>query len=357
MSHPFEQNLRQEGEIVMICGKCGADNDGSYKYCRVCGEPLMEDIVSDSHYEQPPGAEPGTTKRYRGYSLETTKRYHRKNGQSFERLRREPDETDEPLTDISREEARAPQPRTSQHRSYASPIQAVERDRRAAVCDYNDHFENNKYEKTQHIPTYTQPRARRGALGIPYLVVTYFTAFVSLLNFVMPFLDWVHFRFSVPMLGITLDEKYTPFRIVEELFGISDVSSQLNDAVQSFSGWDIFPDFIGADAESLNAALFFAKIVSTVIFSVFAIGLILYFVFFVLALLQRKSATGFGITAAVFMLLSGGGFVLGASYLSSQTGGMISVLNAPYQLIALSVVLIALIAVMAILRVLSHRRY
>lgn len=341
----------------MLCEKCGADNDSNHNYCRVCGEPLMEDIVSDSHYEQTQGERPAKTKRYRGYSLDATKRYHKK---SEARVRRRhpltDDEVTESMVDISQEEARAPQPRTTMHRSYAAPRRAVAYDHQA-IDDYDDHFENNKYEKTQREPSYPRQKRRpRSVLSIPYIVVTYFTALVSLLNFVMPFLDWVHFRFSVPMLNVNIDEKLNPFMIIQKLFTIDDVNTLLKGAVQDYSNWDVFPDFIGTKTEALNSALFFAKIASALIFSVFAIGLLLYVVFFVLALFQRKSATGFGIAGAVCMLLSGGGFVLGMTYIAKQTEGLVSILNAPFQLIALSVVLIVLMAVMAILRALSHRR-
>lgn len=354
----------------MFCERCGTANTDGNKYCSNCGEPLIEDIVSDSRFENNPGeAAAESTRRYTKRRLEATREFRPKKGQSIRR--RHPAERTEssgfarkqaPLPDV--EQRQAPprnverQPRANIRRDYSSPSRALNTQRENAIYDYNDHFENNKYEKTQREPVYEvrDPRRRRSAANVPYIIVTYFTALVSLLNFAMPFLEWVRFQFRVDVVGVNIDAKLSPFEIADRLFKISDTKDLFGDSINNFLSWDVVPDFLGNTYSKLNAALAFAKIAVLIVFSVAVIGLVLYLVFFLLALFRRKSATGFGIAAAVTMLLAGGGFIFSIMYISAQTNGAITLESAPYQLVALSVVMIILISIMSVLRSIARRR-
>ncbi|MEE0843444.1 MAG: hypothetical protein U0L75_03855, partial [Ruminococcus sp.] len=191
---------------------------------------------------------------------------------------------------------------------------------------------------------------------IPYLIVTYFTALVSLLNFALPFLEWVRFQFSVDMVGVKIDTKLSIVQTIDKLFKINNVNDMLGDSINNILSWDVVPDFLGKNYDKLNSVLAFSKLAALIIFSFMAIGLILYIVFFLLAVFQRRSATGVGIASAVVMLLSCGAFVFAATYINSQTNGMISLENAAYQALVLQVVIIILVSVMSVLRALSRRR-
>ncbi len=292
----------------MICKKCGTENVDTNKYCSSCGESLIKDIVSDSGMIDKNGDVKQSTKKYKKGDVESTKEYQRGKAQTFKRRH------SNPKTEYSDLGGQA-QPRTGVPRRYAAPQRALNSQKDSAAYDYNDNFDNNKYEKTGKVERqqyeYAQAmRRRRNAANIPYLIVTYFTALVSLLNFALPFLEWVRFQFSVDMVGVKIDTKLSIVQTIDKLFKINNM----------------------------------------------AIGLILYIVFFLLAVFQRRSATGVGIASAVVMLLSCGAFVFAATYINSQTNGMISLENAAYQALVLQVVIIILVSVMSVLRALSRRR-
>lgn len=341
----------------MICKKCGTDNTDGNKYCSCCGEPLIEDIVSDSHMEQsasetkddfvPEGVTPApvSTKRYHTRRVASTKEFHKKGAQPVKFRRTVPRPMEE-------------QPKTDKRRDYRAPQRAVNTRGESAIYDYNDNFEGNKYEKTQREPYYEMQdqRRRKSAAFIPYLVVTYVTALVSLLNFAAPFLEWIRFQFNVDMINVHIDALLTPYDIIDNVLKVNDVRDLFGDTINNFLSWDVMPDFLGSTYDKLNAGVMFAKIASIAVFAVMAVSLLLYVFFFFLAVFQRRSATGFGIAAAIMMLLSTGGFIFAVTYVVSQTDASISLTNAPYQMIVLSVVMVILISIMSVLRAFSRRR-
>ncbi len=338
----------------MICKKCGTENVDTNKYCSSCGELLIKDIVSDSGMIDKNGDVKQSTKKYKKGDVESTKEYQRGKAQTFKRRHSNP-KTE--YSDLGGQD----QPRTGVPRRYAAPKRALNSQKDSAAYDYNDNFDNNKYEKTGKVERqqyeYAQAmRRRRNAANIPYLIVTYFTALVSLLNFALPFLEWVRFQFSVDMVGVKIDTKLSIVQTIDKLFKINNVNDMLGDSINNILSWDVVPDFLGKNYDKLNSALAFSKLAALIIFSFMAIGLILYIVFFLLAVFQRRSATGVGIASAVVMLLSCGAFVFAATYINSQTNGMISLENAAYQALVLQVVIIILVSVMSVLRALSRRR-
>lgn len=332
----------------MICPKCGTENTESNKYCRACGEFMIEDIVSDSGNYDEDGAAVESTKEYTKRSVESTKTFRPKKGQFVKRRHRT-------------EQINSEQPKTGIPRSYSPPRRAMNTYGESAAYDYNDHFDNNKYEKTGSVERqqydYMQSvRRRKSVTNVPYLVVTYFTALISLLNFGLPFLDWIRFQYSVDMVGFKVDEKLNIIEIIQKLFAINDANEVFGDSVNNIMSWDVVPDFLGKGYDTLNAAFAFAKIAALIVFAFMAIALVLYLIFFLLAVFQRRSATGFGISAAIIMLLSCGGFVFSLMYISSQTDGIITLESAPYQALTLQVVMVILVSVMSVLRALSRRR-
>lgn len=342
----------------MICKKCGTDNTDDNKYCRSCGEPLIEDIVSDSHIDPehpetkedfvPEGtiAAPENTKRYQTRRAASTREFKKAPPRPPERRRRAPAP---PVEE---------QPKTDKRRDYRAPQRAVNTRGESAIYDYNDNFEGNKYEKTQREPYYElqDQRRRKSAAFIPYLVVTYMTALVSLINFASPFMEWLRFQFDVDMINVHIDSSLTPYQILDKVLKINDVRDLFGDKISNFLNWDIMPDFLGSTYDKLNSALVIAKIGSLIVFSVMAISLLMYVVFFILAVFQRRSATGFGIAAALMMLLSSGGFIFAVTYIVSQTDASLTLLNAPYQMILLSVVMVILISIMSVLRAFARKR-
>ena len=332
----------------MNCPRCGTENTESNKYCKACGELIFEDIVSDSGNYDEDGAQSETTREYVSRSAAATRAFRPVKDRFVKRKRRT-------------EQINSAQPRTAIPRSYSAPQRAMNTHGESAAYDYNDNFDNNKYEKTgraerQQYDYMQSARRRKSAANVPYLVITYFTAIFSLLNFGLPFLDWIRFRYSIDMVGFKVDEKFNIIEIIQKLFTINDAREVFGDSLNNIMSWDIVPDFLGKGYETLNAAFAFAKIAALIVFVFMAVSLVLYLIFFLLAVFQRKSATGFGISAAIIMLLSCGGFVFSLMYISSQTDGAISLESAPYQALTLQVVMVILVSVMSVLRALSRRR-
>ena len=225
----------------MICKKCGTENVDTNKYCSSCGESLIKDIVSDSGMVDKNGDVKQSTKKYKKGDVESTKEYQRGKAQTFKRRHSNP-KTE--YSDLGGQD----QPRTGVPRRYAAPKRALNSQKDSAAYDYNDNFDNNKYEKTGKVERqqyeYAQAmRRRRNAANIPYLIVTYFTALVSLLNFALPFLEWVRFQFSVDMVGVKIDTKLSIVQTIDKLFKINNVNDMLGDSINNILSWDVVPDY------------------------------------------------------------------------------------------------------------------
>ncbi|HCA05207.1 MAG TPA: hypothetical protein DEO32_04850 [Ruminococcaceae bacterium] len=332
----------------MICPNCGTDNAAENRYCSHCGDALTLDLASNSR--RPAGDNPEYTRvfnRYPENKSGSTHRYESGNVQNAKRYY-VPDNYDEE------------QPRTDAPRNNAPFERELDIERDARAYDYNDNFDNNRYEKTsredyrQYEYAAMQTRKKHAA-NVPYLIVAYFTALVSLLNFVLPFLNWARFSFRLDVASVYLNEKLSVVTIINKLFKINNISDVFGDSIKNIMSWDVVPNFIGKSYDSLNAALAFSKLAALIIFGFMGLALLLYVIFFVLAVFRRKSATGFGISAAIIMLLTSGGFIFALQYISAQTGGMLTLENGAYLSITLSVVMIVLISVMSILRSFSGR--
>ena len=124
----------------MICKKCGTENVDTNKYCSSCGESLIKDIVSDSGMVDKNGDVKQSTKKYKKGDVESTKEYQRGKAQTFKRRHSNP-KTE--YSDLGGQD----QPRTGVPRRYAAPKRALNSQKDSAAYDYNDNFDNNKYEK------------------------------------------------------------------------------------------------------------------------------------------------------------------------------------------------------------------
>lgn len=340
--------------LNMKCTKCGAENNESNRYCRVCGQPLIVDIMSDSRGEP--------TKKYKKRKAEPTKKFTPDRGEGYKRRHTIPEEFErhDPKTEPENYDYEQPQPKTSIPRGYNSPERVINTYSGENVYDYNDNFDNNKYEKTDRVERQNynyinNERRRKSAANVPYLIVTYLTAVISLLNFALPFLEWVRFTLNINIVGINYDEKLSVFQIVNNLFRVNDANELFGDTINDILSWDIVPDFLRNSVNSLNATFAFAKLAALIIFSFMALSLLLYVVFFVLAVFRRRSATGVGITAAIIMILSSGAYIFVMQYISAQTEGVFTIETAPYLAITLSVVMLILISVMSVLRAVARR--
>ena len=214
-------------------------------------------------------------------------------------------------------------------------------------CDYNDHFENNSYDKNEYSGAQFRPRTH--SHGTSYTVVCCLSAFIAVLNFVLPFLDWISVHFYTETFRLNCVE------LIEKLFWADDFNGWLNSVFGEIMSWDILPDSLSENLNTFSITFAVVKIAVLVIFALMLISLVLYFVFIILALCRAKSASGFGITASILMLLSSLAFIFGTMVLSSMSYHLFALETMPYAAAALSIILLVLSTVMSVLKRLQRR--
>ena len=225
------------------------------------------------------------------------------------------------------------------------------------ALNYDDNFDNGRQEDYRQPPQRSavrqktlHPEARHPRRNIPYIIVAYFTALVSVLNFIIPFWDWLSVTVRVDWLSFVFEKHFNVMQLIDRAVNISEVGDLFGGAMAQLSQYGISTDMIGISPEQLSFILTTAKIITLSVFIVMGLALIFYVIFFVMAMFQSRAASGLGITASMLMLLGSGAFVFMVRFISDNTNGIVSLEPAAYQMTALSGVILLLCIFMSVLK-------
>lgn len=205
-------------------------------------------------------------------------------------------------------------------------------------------------------PPNMQRRPRQKS-RVPYLVVSFLTAVISVLAFFLPFMQWVSYEFQ--LFGYDVQSgRYTLFELVKKFYENDNIFSMLsgadNEYIQSLIPEEINQQFATGRLFMLGVAL------------VFIVALFLYLLMILSVLLRAKgAAAAFGILGS--LLYAGG--ALGVMYAVGVVNNMIvyydslswnliqiKLLDMPYAALTLSVFIFFMCILFAALGAGTRRR-
>lgn len=230
----------------MQCHNCQANNPDDAKFCKVCGESLTTfQRMMDLNYK-------GRTQRY--------------SEEEYER----------------RTSAKA-----KTRKKKASDIET----------DVDMYGEGAAFNPVKRSETFEYTGTQRATVARDkntpaFLVSLYLSLALAAVNFVLPFLDWMSYR--ITDYGSS----------TQSLFGLLMKFFGSNDIISFFAGFGVDPSYSAMLPGELNVGFFAAKIIAIVVAGLFAVGLILYLVFIILAAFRLRSSGTAGIMAAIFTIIA-----------------------------------------------------
>lgn len=230
----------------MQCHNCQANNPEDAKYCKACGESLTTfQRMMDLNYK-------GRTQRY--------------SEEEFER----------------RASAKA--------KTRKKKASDVETD--AGMYGEGAAFNPVKRSETFEYTGTQRATVARSKNSPAFLVSLYVSLALAAVNFVLPFFAWMSYRLTDYVSG------------TQSLFGLLTKFFGSNDMVSFLAGFDVDSYYSSMLPGELNGGFFAAKIIAIVIAGLFAVGLIFYLIFIILAAFRLRSSGTLGIMAAVFTIIA-----------------------------------------------------
>ncbi len=333
----------------MICKNCGAQNPAGAFHCRLCGKPLPVESAPENY-------DPPQTENHYEYDFEP--KY-----EDIEASRR--DET-------PREKASSPDEyfisdlygETEPY--YAKPKSKSHKKKREETSEYFPEYYPNQPQTGEYRDrggydpyhyTESAPAVKRKS-RIPFILVSFLTALLSIYCFILPFQQWVSYHYEV--LGYEVsDGKLTLIELAKRFYENDSVVPLVTGKQDNFGVESLVP-------EKVNDQYTQARLLVLVLGCMFLFALLLYVIFILTVLFRsRGAAATFGIMASIIY----GGCTIGVMYIVRIVNDAVieydnyswnfvkfKILTAPYAALGLSALIILLCIVFAILGIGTKKR-
>lgn len=302
----------------MICEHCGKNNHNSATVCRSCGQKLHRSEV---------------------------------------RIPLRYGKTHRPVTDGDdslRDKAASPNEYFPNEIYYGEqqPFQGAQENRPAASASpASPYYAPPAYNAPPgYAPPYAPPVSERRKSRVPYLVVSFLTALVSVLCFLLPFQEWVSFDYQ--LLGESLSNgRLSLMELARRFYENKSIVSLITGSDNEYLD-AILPG-------SVQGAYTQARLTALVLAAVFVLALVLFVLFILMVLLRlRGAAASLGITASLLY----GGASVGVMFAVRRLNEIViqyddvswnlieyKLLNAPYYALATAILIFILCIVFAAL--------
>lgn len=286
--------------MKMVCKNCGVENPDRVKFCKACGEPIAAAWNTELDEQD-------------------TVDINKPQAPVFDRsAAKSPDEY-----------------------FFTPPVYGETQPYHAAgQRDYGNDFR-------EYSPEPPRPRKRSNT---PYIMVSLFTVALSLLHFALPFLNWLSYRYSA--FGQSFSQDDLSLLDIVKSFADSD------NIISFFTGFESDWGVSNYLPDNITDKFAYGRVIAFVIAGVFAVGLLLYLLFILLALFRARAAAGMGISASLVTILASAGFLFAVDKVNSLIEkydvfswniAEFKLTPAPYLSIGLSVLIIVLCITFSIL--------
>ncbi len=145
---------------------------------------------------------------------------------------------------------------------------------------------------------YSRPRHRSNAA---FIVTSLVTALLAAFNFVLPFAHWITYQYSA--FGENLAQgNMNLVDLVRRFLEKDNIVTFFIDTDTDFGITELLPD-------SVNDKFMYGRLGAMVIGGLFALGLLLFFIFILLVLFRSRAAVGMGISASLVTIIADAGFL------------------------------------------------
>ena len=243
----------------MICKSCGEINADNSKFCSACGEPLVYDVPRTRNRE-----EPFIYDAQRTQNREEALRYF----------------SEEPQFD--RSHAKSPDEYFFTPKSYGE----------------EEPYSGGSTYAYQNERVSSRPKQKSNAA---FIATSLITAVLAAFNFVLPFAHWITYQYSA--LGTNLAQgDMNLIGLVRRFLEKDNIVTFFIDSDSDFGITELLPN-------SVNDKFMYGRLGAMVIGGLFALGLLLFFIFILLVLFRSRAAVGMGISASLVTILADAGFL------------------------------------------------